>query len=257
MKVKMLKCDDLSNKSNKSGKAALIVGTCMAALMFLAVTGAPTTAQDKANPPVFDFKGLPPAMGPVEPRIMPKKGEDGLYRHDWFVGSFLNLRDDYSEARANGKRIVLIFEQRGCSYCKKLQTESLSAKYVNDYVRKHFDVVQINMWGDRDVTDFDGKVMSEKKLAARYNVLFTPTLVFIKDDLSGLKGKSGRALEVVRLNQVGMHTVYDIFTWVKHKVYEKQPSFQRFHIARINHRRAMRGEELGTDGKPLKNRKTH
>ena len=215
-------------------------------------------AQDAANiyKSLANLPGLPPATGPVEPRIMPKKTEDALWRHDWYIDSFLNLRDDFEEAKRQGKRFVVMFEQRGCIYCVKLQTKTMSRKYINDYARKNFAILQLNMWGDREVVDFDGKTMTEKQLAARWGAIFTPTIVFYKDDLTGLDGKFGPPLEVVRLNLVGPGTVYDMFVWIKHKIYKKERNFQRFHIERINQRRAMRGETVGTDGKPLKPIKT-
>ena len=220
-----------------------------------AVTAAdePTAATGLADlSNLANLSGLPPAIGPIEPRVMPQKGEDALYHQKWFVHSFMNLREDFATAKAHGKRFVVVIEQRGCTYCVKMQTKTLSQKYINDYVRKNFAVLQINMWGDRAVTDFDGTRTTEKKLAARWGAIFTPTLIFFKDDLSGLDGKYGRPLEVVRLNQVDPNTFYDMFVWVKHKIYEKEPNFQRFHIGRINQRLFMDGKKFGTDGRELK-----
>jgi len=78
---------------------------------------------------------LPPPVGPVLPRVEPAKAEDGLYHQSWFQLSFLNLKDDFAEANAAGKRFAVIFEQRGCPYCTKLHTEVLAQRYINDYVR--------------------------------------------------------------------------------------------------------------------------
>ncbi|MBC7945625.1 MAG: hypothetical protein H7X91_10275, partial [Burkholderiales bacterium] len=36
----------------------------------------------------------------------------------WFKASFLDFRDDISEARANDKRLILYFSMVGCPYCK-------------------------------------------------------------------------------------------------------------------------------------------
>ena len=69
---------------------------------------------------------LPPPVGPVAPRVEPTKEEDGLYHQSWFQLSFLNLKDDFAEAKAAGKRFAVIFEQRGCPYCIKLHTEVLA-----------------------------------------------------------------------------------------------------------------------------------
>lgn len=183
---------------------------------------------------------LPPAIGPSEPKVVPIKGDDGLYHQPWFEETFLDLKEDFSEAREDGRRFAVIFEQRGCTYCTKMHKEVLAQKYINDYVRKNFRIIQLNLWGSREVTDFDGKVLTEKKLAERWGVMFTPTIVFLKDDLSQLDGKWGRDLEVLRMSLgVGPGTFYDIFTWVKHEIYKTDANFQRFHLARYEQRQAL------------------
>ncbi|HJZ33538.1 MAG TPA: thioredoxin fold domain-containing protein [Hyphomicrobiaceae bacterium] len=183
---------------------------------------------------------LPPPIGPETPRVAPIE-EQGFYRQSWFSLSFLDLREDFAEAKAAGLRFAVIFEQRGCPYCAKLHTEVLSQKYINDYVRQNFRVIQLDLWGSREVTDFDGKHMSEKALAERWGVIFTPTIVFFKDDLGGLEGKWGRGLEAVERLPLsyGRDTFYDLFVWVRHKIYQRDPNFQRFHIERIAERAAL------------------
>ena len=39
-------------------------------------------------------------------------------------------------------------------------------------------VVQLDLYGNRDVTDLDGTVMAESDMARRWGVLFTPTIYF-------------------------------------------------------------------------------
>src|SRR5688572_28365366 len=75
---------------------------------------------------------LPPPVGPEEPRVAPLHEERGLYSQRWFQLSFLDLRDDFSEAKAEGKRFAVVFEQRGCPYCAKLHNEVLAIRYIND-----------------------------------------------------------------------------------------------------------------------------
>ncbi len=203
-----------------------------AVLGLVVATTAPLTAE-----PI----PLPPAAGPEMPAAEPVKGEDGLYHQPWFVSSFLDLREDFAEARKAGKRVAVIFEQRGCVYCVKMHTEVLAKRYINDYVRENFAVVQLDMWGSREVTDFDGKAMPEKDLAERWGVMFTPTVVFLKEDLNGLEGQWGQPLEVTRMSLgIGAGTFYDLFVWIRHKVYEKDRNFQRFHLGRYAEREATR-----------------
>jgi len=185
---------------------------------------------------------LPPPSGPVLPRVAPLRTDDGLYRQSWFQLSFLDLRDDFADAKAGGKRLAVLFEQRGCVYCASLHNDVLAARYINDYVRENFAVVQLDLWGAREVTDFDGTVLTERALAERWGVIFTPTIVFLKDDLTGLEGKWGRELEAIERLPLSFSadTFYDLFVWVRLKLYERDRNFQRFHIARIAEREALK-----------------
>jgi hypothetical protein len=198
-------------------------------------------------------QALPPPVGPATPRVEPVRDEDGLYRQRWFLLSFLNLEEDFAEARAAGKRFAVVFEQRGCPYCIRLHTEILPERYINDYMRENFAVLQLDIWGAREVTDFDGKVLSERALAERWGVIFTPTIVFFKDDLSGLEGKWGRELEAIERLPLsyGRDTFYDLLVWVRLKIHERDRSFQRFHISRIAEREALkrRPEAGGATGR--------
>lgn len=202
----------------------------LAAALVLLVAPAAVTAQQPA---------LPPLVGPAEPKVEPIRGEDGIYHQAWFNQGFMDLKEDHAEAKGEGKRFAVIFEQRGCVYCTKMHTEVLSQRYINDYVRNNFRIVQIDIWGSREVTDFDGKKMPEKTLAERWGVMFTPTIVFLKEELE--PGKVGPPIEVARMNLgIGAGTFYDMFTWVRAKVYETDRNFQRFHIARFAEREKLK-----------------
>ena len=45
--------------------------------------------------------------------------DDGLYKEPWFLESFLDLSDDLEGARKEGKRFVVMWELKGCPYCKE------------------------------------------------------------------------------------------------------------------------------------------
>jgi thioredoxin-related protein len=100
---------------------------------------------------------------------------------DWFANSFLDIREDVSEAASAGKRVLLYFYQDGCPYCKKLLDTNFALQETEAKTRKHYDVVAINMWGDREVTGFDGMETTEKEFAKSLRVMFTPTLLFLNE----------------------------------------------------------------------------
>jgi thioredoxin-related protein len=99
----------------------------------------------------------------------------------WFKDSFLDIREDVNEATKAGKRIMLYFYQDGCPYCEKLIKENMSQQKIVDTMKKNFDVIAINMWGDREVLGLDGKETTEKQFAKVNRVMFTPTLLFLDE----------------------------------------------------------------------------
>ena len=99
----------------------------------------------------------------------------------WFKHSFLDLREDVNEAAEEGKRVILYFHQDGCPYCAKLLNENFSLKEIVDKTVEGFQLIALNMWGDTEVTDLDGEITTEKQLAEKLKVMYTPTLLFLDE----------------------------------------------------------------------------
>ncbi|MEK9672567.1 MAG: thioredoxin family protein [Rhodospirillaceae bacterium] len=176
------------------------------------------------------------------PAIEPN--EEGVYVQPWFVDTFLDLREDIADAKKQGKQLVILWEQRGCPYCKEMHQVNLRVPEIVDYVRANFNILQLNLWGDRMVTDTDGKKMREKELARKYRVQFTPTLQFFPADLAKDNKKPGHDIEVWRL--LGYWKPFHFlnsFVYVKTDGYKEQPNFQRWLQARA--------EELRRQGKDV------
>ena len=100
---------------------------------------------------------------------------------DWFKQSFLNIEEDVDEARDAGRTALLFFHQDGCPYCSALIEQVFALDDIERDVRTHFDVIEMNMWGDREVFALEDKTFTEKTFAAAMRVQFTPTLVFLGD----------------------------------------------------------------------------
>ena len=101
---------------------------------------------------------------------------------DWFKNSFLDIREDVAEAAAAGKRVILYFYQDGCPYCAKLLQDNFGDRDISQTARFNFEVVAINIWGDRDVTDAGGTATTEKQFAAALGVQYTPTMLLLDED---------------------------------------------------------------------------
>lgn len=100
---------------------------------------------------------------------------------EWFKVSFLDLYEDIAEAADDDKRVMIFFFQDGCPYCKKLLEDNFGQRDITDKTRKYFDVVTLNIWGDREITVGD-KVMTEKEFATALKVQYTPTLIFFDEN---------------------------------------------------------------------------
>jgi len=99
----------------------------------------------------------------------------------WFKDSFLDFSEDLAEAASEGKRLVIFFHQDGCPYCNALVQRNFSQKDIAEKAQKNFDIIAINMWGDRPVTHVDGQEYTEKTFAEKLKVQFTPTVIFFDE----------------------------------------------------------------------------
>lgn len=148
--------------------------------------------------------------------------EDGLHKQPWFVETFLELADDLAAARAAGKRFAVLWELRGCPYCREMHLVNFARPDIGDYVRSNFDILQLNIVGARKVTDFDGTQLGEKAFAARYQVRFTPTIQFFPETLDGLAALPPDKREVMRIpGYLKADDFLDVFRFVRERGYER------------------------------------
>lgn len=160
-------------------------------------------------------------------------GEDGLHKEDWFSITFKDVAEDIQAATDEGKRLVLIFEQRGCIYCRAMHEKILSDPEVSDFIKANFKVVQYNMFGDEEVTDLDGDVLTEKTAARKWGYVFTPTIVFLPEEAP--EGVSTAEAAVATMpGAFGKWTFLNMFRWVHEKGYEGDEHFQKYHARIIN-----------------------
>jgi len=148
--------------------------------------------------------------------------DDGLYSEPWFINSFLDLRDDLADATANKKRFAIMWELKGCPYCKETHFVNFADPTIQHYVKNNFAIVQLNVIGTREVTDFDGTKMTEKQFSQKYNVRFTPTFQFFPENLAEFVDKSPDKREVARLpGYLKPAHFLTLFRFVREKGYER------------------------------------
>ena len=158
--------------------------------------------------------------------MTPTMGEDGIYHYDWYHQSFLELADDLEEALDEGKVLMIKFDQKGCIYCEKVALEIFSEPAINSYVREHFVVVQLDLYGGREVTDLDGDALAENEMGRKWGVMFTPTIYFLGQPAEG--GTIPEQANAVMPGAFGKLTFLGFLEWIVAKGYDGDEPFQKY-----------------------------
>lgn len=161
------------------------------------------------------------------PALAATVGDDGLHKPDWLRETFKDLPEDLAEANAEGKRLLIIVEQRGCIYCKKMHEEVFADPEIDALIRDTYFVVQMNLFGDVEITDFDGTTLAEKDMAVRWGVMFTPTLIFLPEQVAD-GAHTGTAAVAMMPGAFGKGTTKALLSWVRDHGYENGEHFQKF-----------------------------
>jgi len=154
--------------------------------------------------------------------------DNGLHVEPWIEETFLDLREDLGDANANGQRMLILFEQRGCIYCNEMHENVFSREDIATMLDEDFFVIRLNLHGSLEVTDFDGEAMSERDIARRWGILFTPTLMFMPEEVPD--GMAANEASVATMpGAFGGWTTYNLLNWVQEHGYDGDEGFQRYH----------------------------
>lgn len=159
--------------------------------------------------------------------LEPTLGDDGHYHFDWYHQSFLELPDDLHDALADDKVLMVMLVQKGCIYCDKVATEILTEPVINKYVRENFLLVQLDIFGSRDVTDLDGTTLPENEMSSKWGVVFTPSIYFLPSETD--KKNLPEAAAALMPGAFMKGTFYGMLKWIKTGAYLTEPRFQKYY----------------------------
>jgi len=110
----------------------------------------------------------------------------------FFDQTFGDFSEELSNAREQGKKgILIMFEMEECPFCHRMRSRVLNRKDVQEYFREHFLIFSVDIEGDIEITDFQGRPTTMKEFAFRqFRVRATPVFQFI--DLEGRPIPRGR-----------------------------------------------------------------
>lgn len=157
----------------------------------------------------------------------------GLHEEPWIHETFKDLREDLADANTAGKRLLILVEQRGCSYCKQMHEEVFSQPDIAASLTDDYYVIRLNMFGDVEVTDFDGTALPEKDMVMRWGLMFTPTIMFMPEEVPS-DTTAAKASVATMPGAFAEGTTRALLKWVKGKHYESGQNFQKYVAEQVN-----------------------
>jgi thioredoxin-related protein len=103
----------------------------------------------------------------------------------FFDQTFGDFQEELAHAKEQGKQgILIMFEMDECPFCHRMKQTVLNRADVQDYFKAHFLIFSVDIEGDVEIKDFQGKATTEKEFAFKqHRVRATPVFAFF--DLQG------------------------------------------------------------------------
>jgi thioredoxin-related protein len=139
----------------------------------------------------------------------------------FFALNMGDLEAEIGDARAAGRQALLVmFEQEGCPGCAHMRRHVLPRADVQDYYRRHFVALSMDIYGSVPLKDAAGRDTTEKSYAQGIKVRATPTFVFY--DLRGAEivryvGPLETAEEFILLGQFVSTGAYKKSTFARYR----------------------------------------
>ncbi len=103
----------------------------------------------------------------------------------FFETGFGDFAEELQRASAENKKgVLLFFEMDDCPFCHRMKSTVLNQPRVQDFYREHFLCFTVDIEGQVEVVDFQGRTLLEHEFATVQNrVRATPVFAFY--DLQG------------------------------------------------------------------------
>jgi thioredoxin-related protein len=98
----------------------------------------------------------------------------------YFFNAFLgDLRDELAQARSTGRKgLLVMYHFEECPSCQRMRRQVLNRPEVQDWFRREFVIVPIDIRGAQPITGVDGKTLPERDYGRAMAIRGTPTFDF-------------------------------------------------------------------------------
>lgn len=142
----------------------------------------------------------------------------------FFHQSFNSLPDEVATARAEGQQgIFIMFMADDCPWCTKMKANVLNQPVVQDYYRKNFRLLLLDVNGDVPMTDFTGQDLPQREFAFRHNrVRATPVFAFFDLDGKLMTRYTGATRDTEEFMWLGEYVVGGTWKTVNFTAYKRE-----------------------------------
>ncbi len=140
----------------------------------------------------------------------------------FFNETWGDFPEELEKARAENKKgIMIFFEMDECPFCHYMKTNVLNQSEVQEYYRKHFLLFSVDIEGDVEIVNMQGKTVRQKDFAFKENrVRATPVFAFF--DLDGKRifrhtGKTSGVEEFMWMGEYVANGIYKKMSFSRYK----------------------------------------
>ena len=113
------------------------------------------------------------STAPQETEIREVKG--------FFDETLNDMQEELQNAKdENKKGVLLMFEMDECPFCARMKKTVLNRGMIQDYFKENFRILSVDIEGDLELTDFEGKDTTQKDFSLKqFRVRATPVFQFV------------------------------------------------------------------------------
>lgn len=133
------------------------------------------------------------------------------YEH-FFNDTFGDFAEELAQARAEGKKGILVFfEMDECPFCHYMKKNVLNQPEVQQYFRENFLLFAVDVEGDVEMTDFEGRSTTQKTFAEANRVRATPVIAFFDLDGKPVHRHTGRTAGIEEFLLLGKYVADGVY----------------------------------------------
>lgn len=145
------------------------------------------------------------------------------YKH-FFNESWGDYKEELANAKEQGKKGILIFfEMDECPFCHYMKNNVLNQSKVQEYYRKHFLNFSLDIEGDIEIVNLQGKSTKQKDFAFKeHRVRATPVIMIFGLDGKPLHKHIGKTAGVEEFMLIGDYIVNGHYKKMKFTRYKRE-----------------------------------